>query len=81
MSLEEKIKNLIKETIEDMGYELLKVNLGCEEGKRALMIFINKKGGVSVEDCAKVSRTIEPILDQADLIKESYILIVSSPGI
>lgn len=81
MNLEERVKNLVEEKIEDMGYKLIRVNFGFEEGKRTLTFFIDKEEGVTVEDCAKVSRAIEPILDSADLIKESYILIVSSPGI
>ncbi len=81
MTFEEKIESLVRETIENMGYELVKVKIGREQGKPAIIIKINKLGGVSVEDCAKVSRAIDPIIEEADLMKKSYILIVSSPGV
>jgi ribosome maturation factor RimP len=81
MTLEEKIANLIKETIEDLGYKLVKVKLHKEMGRDALSIFIDKEDDkISLKDCEIVSRAIEPILDEADLIKTQYYLIVSSRG-
>jgi len=76
-----KIENLIKPVIERAGYELVKVELKFQGRNQILEITINKVGGVSVEDCAKVSSLIEPILDEKDLIKGKYLLVVSSPGI
>ena len=81
MNLEEKVKNLVAEVINDMGYNLVDVEYGSEDGRPAIIIKIDKEGGVSVDDCAKVSRKIEPIIEEADLINKSYVLIVSSPGI
>jgi len=81
MDLKEKVKGLIGGVIEDMGYKLVDIKFGSEEGRFALIIKIDKEGGVSVEDCAKVSRVIDPILEDADLIEKSWVLIVSSPGI
>ncbi len=81
MTIEEKIDSLVREIIEDMGYELVKIEIGREQGRPAIIIKINKLGGVSVEDCVQVSRVIDPIIEQADLMKKSYVLIVSSPGI
>ena len=46
-----------------------------------LRLFIDKDGGVTIDDCEKVSREINPILDELDFIKEAYIFEVSSPGI
>jgi ribosome maturation factor RimP len=80
MDLKEKVRDLIEGVIEDMGYKLVDIQLGSEEGRFALIIKIDKEGGVSVEDCAKVSRVIDPILESADLIEKSWVLIVSSPG-
>lgn len=85
--LEETIKNLIEDPINKIGYILVDVKLTTEEayeGKRALVITIDKSNsgkGITIDDCAKVSRRIGKILDKADLIKESYILEVSSPGV
>jgi len=81
MTLEEKISNLVKETIEYLGYKLVKVKLHKEMGRDAITIFIDKEDDkISLKDCEIISRTIEPILDEADLIKKSYYLIVSSKG-
>jgi len=81
MELEEKIENLIGPTVEKAGYELLEVKIGFQKRNQILTIIIRKAGGLSVEDCAKVSRMVEPILDGSDLIKGRYLLRVSSPGI
>jgi len=80
MDLKEKVKELIESVIEDMGYKLIDIQIGSEAGKFALIIKIDKEGGVNVEDCAKVSREIDSILENANLIKKSWILVVSSPG-
>ncbi|GIW67597.1 MAG: hypothetical protein KatS3mg096_465 [Candidatus Parcubacteria bacterium] len=81
MDLKEKVRELIEEVIEDMGYKLFDIQFGSENGRFALIIKIDKEGGVNIEDCAKVSRVIDPILEEADLVKKSWVLIVSSPGI
>ena len=81
MELEEEIENTIGPIIKKMGYKLIKVKLGFQNRDKVLTITIDKEGGVSVEDCAKVSRAIAPILDGKEIIKNDYILIVSSPGI
>jgi len=81
MTLEDKIKNLIKPLIEKAGYELVNVQLRFQRRNLILTITIKKEGGLSVEDCAKVSRMLDPILDKADFIKQKYYLTVSSPGI
>lgn len=74
------VREKIKPIIEDLGYELISVNWGSEEGRRALIIKIDKENGISVEDCAKVSREIDSIINSLDL-GENFILIVSSKGI
>lgn len=76
----EEVREKIKPVIEDMGYVFISLNWGREEGRRALIIKIDKEGGVSVEDCAKVSRRVDPIIDSLDL-GENFVLIVSSKGI
>jgi ribosome maturation factor RimP len=81
MDLKKKVRELIENVIEDMGYKLVDIQFGSEGGRFALIIKIDKEGGVSVEDCVQVSRVIDPILEEADLIEKSWVLIVSSPGI
>ena len=80
-NIEEKVENLLKEKIEKLGYELYDV-LYLKEGKDyTLRIVIDKEKGISLEDCEKVNNEINDILDEADYIKDSYYLEVSSPGI
>ena len=80
-NIEEKVENLIKKKIEDIGYELYDV-LYIKEGKNyTLRIVIDSEKGISIEDCEKVNNEITDILDEEDYIKEQYFLEISSPGI
>ena len=79
--MEEKIETLIGKTIENLGYELYDVIYEKEAKDYYLRIFIDKPKGISLEDCEKVDDAINPILDEANYIKEQYFLEVSSPGI
>jgi len=81
MNLEEKIEKLIKQEIESLGYQLKKVEIKKKRKAKELIITIDKKGEVSVEDCAKVSRKIDSILEKENLFDSRWYLIVSSPGI
>ena len=80
-SIEEKVEALVKEKIENIGYELYDVEYAKEGKNYFLRIFINKPEGIDLEDCEKVNNEINDILDTADYIKEQYFLEVSSPGI
>ena len=80
-NIEEKVENLIKKNIEDIGYELYDV-IYLKEGKNyTLRIVIDNEKGISLEDCEKVNNEITDILDEADYIKDQYFLEISSPGI
>lgn len=63
------------------GYELVDVAYVKEGPQRYLRLFIDKEGGINLEDCKVVSRAIDDKLEELDMIKEAYILEVSSPGI
>ena len=80
-NIEKKIEDLLKETIERIGYELYDVKYEKEGKDYYLRIFIDKENGIDLNDCEKVSQEINEILDKADYIKEQYYLEVSSPGI
>ena len=80
-SIEEKVEALVKEKIENIGYELYDVEYAKEGKNYFLRIFIDKPEGIDLEDCEKVNNEINDILDTADYIKEQYFLEVSSPGI
>ena len=68
--------------IEEMGYELLEVTYKKEFDGMNLVFTIDKEEGITIDDCEKVNRYIDPIIDELNpTADEPYILIVSSPGI
>lgn len=79
-SVETAVLNMSEPVAEKMGLYIVDVSSKKENGQRYLRIFIDKKGGVGLNDCEAFSRTIEPLLDEKDPIKEAYSLEVSSPG-
>ena len=80
-SIEDRVESLVVDRINDLGYELYDVEYAKEGKDYYLRIFIDKKSGIDLNDCEKVSDGINEILDDADYIKEQYFLEVSSPGI
>lgn len=79
--LEKRIHNLVSKVAEDYGYELIEVKL-LGKGKRTILrVYIDKEGGITLNDCEYFSRRLENILDIEDPIKGSYTLEVSSPGL
>ncbi len=80
-NIEEKVENLLKETIENIGYDLYDVEYAKEGKNYFLRIYIDKPEGIDLKDCEKVNDAISDLLDEADYIKDQYFLEVSSPGI
>lgn len=78
MNIEEKIKNIIEKPINDIGIKLESINYVKENGSYYLRIFIDKEPFVNIDDCVNVTNLVNPILDEYDYIKESYILDISS---
>ena len=74
-------ENLFLPTTQKHGFELVDVEYVKEAGSWYLRVYIDKEGGIAVDDCEVVSREADPILDTDDCIEESYILEVSSPGL
>ena len=79
--IEERVEELIKEKIENIGYSLYDVEYAKEGPNYYLRIFIDSEKGIDLDDCEKVSNEINEKLDEADYIKEQYYLEVSSPGV
>lgn len=79
--IKEKIWELIEIPIIKKHYELVDLEWRREPTGWVLRLYIDKPGGVTIEDCAKVSEMVGKILDKADLIHHPYNLEVSSPGI
>ncbi len=78
---ENKAINLIMPIIEANQYELVDLEYVKEGSSKYLRAYIDKPGGVTVEDCTVVSRAFSDKLDEVDFIEEAYILEVSSPGL
>lgn len=80
-----KIENVVWKSIEstvcDSGFEIYDIEYAKEGTNLYLRIYIDKNGGVDINDCEEISRKIEPIIDTIEPIKEAYFLEVSSPGI
>jgi ribosome maturation factor RimP len=81
--LSEKIEKLISPIADELGYELVRVQMQGGARRATLQIMAERRDRTAmlVEDCARLSRAISNILDEADPITEEYMLEVSSPGI
>ena len=78
---EQKTEEILLPIVEKNGFELWDVEYVKEGGNWYLRAYIDKPGGINVEDCEVVSRELSDILDEKDYIDEAYILEVSSPGL
>lgn len=75
------VRELVLPTAEEQGIVLWDVEFVKEGAKRILRITIDSDEGINIEQCERFHRAIDPLLDEADPIEESYYLEVSSPGI
>ena len=80
-SYEQKAEALLQPIMERLKFELVDVEYVKEGGNWYLRAYIDKEGGITVDDCEAVSREFGDRLDEEDFIEESYILEVSSPGL
>ena len=78
---EQQTEALLEPIVEELGFELVDVEYVKEGGTWYLRAYIDKPGGIAVDDCEAVSRRFSDILDEKDYIEDSYIFEVSSPGL
>ena len=78
---EQKTEELIMPLIEQHQFELVDVEYVKEGGNWYLRAYIDKPGGITVDDCEVVSRALSDLLDKHDFIEDAYVLEVSSPGL
>lgn len=78
---EQKTEAILIPIMEKHGFELWDVEYVKEGGNWYLRAYIDKEGGIMVDDCEVVSRELSDILDEKDFIEDAYILEVSSPGL
>jgi ribosome maturation factor RimP len=79
--VDEQARRVLEPVLVRDGYELVDVEWVRSGSRWTLRVFVDKPGGVGIDDCQLVSRTIEPILDVEDFIEPAYDLEVSSPGL
>jgi ribosome maturation factor RimP len=75
------VQQLATPVVTAMGLELVDVEYSRDGRTMILRLYVDKPGGVTLDDCAAVSREISPLLDVEDLVKGNYSLEVSSPGL
>ncbi len=78
---EQRTEELLLPIIEEYKFELVDVEYVKEGANWYLRAYIDKEGGITVDDCEVVSRRMSDLLDEQDFIEESYIFEVSSPGL
>ena len=79
--ISETVAALVGPSVSGLGYDLWDVEYEKDGPDWFLRVIIDSSDGIKLEDCERVHRTIEPIIDEADPIQDSYYLEVSSPGV
>lgn len=75
------VESIVRSVVEELGYRLWDVRYEKEGPDWFLRVFIDKDGDMTTADCEVVSRAVDPLIDEADPIVESYFFEVSSPGL
>lgn len=78
---ETRTEELITPILDRMNFELVDVEYVKEGGTWYLIAYIDKEGGITVNDCEAVAREMNEILDREDFVEDSYVFEVSSPGL
>ncbi|MEW5923821.1 MAG: ribosome maturation factor RimP [Candidatus Zixiibacteriota bacterium] len=81
MLLKKKIEDLITPVVTEEGFELVDLKLARYKRSSRLQLYVDSDHGVSIDDCARISRAIEPVLDNSNVFTYSYTIEVSSPGL
>ncbi|HQU84874.1 MAG TPA: ribosome maturation factor RimP [Pyrinomonadaceae bacterium] len=80
-SIEEQLQAIAKRIADENKLELVHCEIVGSKRNQTVRVFIDKEGGVTIEDCSNFSRNLEAVLDADDLIPTAYVLEVSSPGL
>jgi len=81
MNIKDRIKQLSSGVALQLGVEFVDLELAGSARRATVRIFIEKEGGVTLEDCARFSRALAAVMDVEDPVKTAYVLEVSSPGL
>jgi ribosome maturation factor RimP len=77
----DKIKETIEPILQEEQVELVEVIFRREDGRQVLRLLVNKDKGIQLSDCIKLNEKIGRVLDENDIMQESYVIEVDSPGI
>jgi ribosome maturation factor RimP len=77
----ERVREIAEQTAIDHGVELVHAEVAGPEGSPVVRLFIDKPGGVTHDDCSRVSHQMSTVMDVEDFIHSAYVLEVSSPGL
>ena len=80
-SIAQRVWEIAEPLADEIGIWIWDVEFVKEGARKVLRITVDSEEGIGIEDCEKLHRAIDPLLDEADLIEEQYYLEVSSPGI
>ena len=81
MDLEESLFQLLEPALREYGYELVLIEITGLPSRRNIRVFVDREGGINVEDCARAGRIIDPLIESRSVFPGSYVLEVSSPGL
>ena len=79
--IENRVKGLIEPVVEDLGFELVHVEYAQAQGGWVLRLYVDKPGGINIDEITRVSREASTLLDVEDFMDKRYSLEVSSPGL
>lgn len=77
----EELKSIIAMEVEKMDFELIDIKLSITNRFTELKLFIDKEGGITINECGEISRSISDLIFRKDLLPKNYRLEVSSPGL
>ncbi|PKK83799.1 MAG: hypothetical protein CVT49_06585 [candidate division Zixibacteria bacterium HGW-Zixibacteria-1] len=81
MLLKRKIEELITPVIAEEGFELVELKLARYKRSSRLQLYVDSNNGVTIDDCARISRAVDPVLESNDIFTYAYTVEVSSPGL
>ncbi len=80
-NIKTKVEEIVRPLAESLGYEYIETEFAKQGKDWVLTIFIDSPSGIGLEDCEKVSRAVDPLLDENNFIEQKYYLCVSSIGL
>lgn len=80
-TIESRIRDIALKATRENGVEFVHLEIGGTKRNQVVRIFADKEGGITIEDCSNVSRSVEAAMDADDFMPGAYVLEVSSPGL